>query len=143
MKPIDLYLDLLKKSLTGTLFAAEPDVDQDNEARFVYEFNRHYIRGQAVSMMPVVRLDNLQSCLIDVLQKGVPGDVIETGVWRGGGTIFMRAVFAALDVTDRVVWFAYSFVVLPEPDPELYPIEAKAHAGVVMKYKFSHFAASL
>ena len=34
-------------------------------------------------------------------RRGVPGDLIETGVWRGGATIFMRAVLAAYGDTDR------------------------------------------
>ena len=28
---LDLYLDLLKKSLTNTLYAIEPDTNQENE----------------------------------------------------------------------------------------------------------------
>ncbi len=43
-------------------------------------------------MIGAKRLDNLQSCVEDVLAKGVSGDLIETGVWRGGATIFMRAI---------------------------------------------------
>ncbi|MET0828610.1 MAG: TylF/MycF/NovP-related O-methyltransferase, partial [Microbacterium sp.] len=45
----------------------------------------------------------------DVLQNEVPGDLIETGVWRGGSTIFMRGVLKAHGVTDRRVWVADSF----------------------------------
>ena len=139
----DLYLDLLKKSLSNTLFEAEPDTDQEDETRFVHGFIEHYIKGTAVSMLPLVRLDNLQSCIIDAIERGVPGDVIETGVWRGGATIFMRGVLKACGVTDRTVWVADSFEGLPEPDPEKFPIEAKAHQGAVMRKAYKHFAASL
>ena len=34
------------------------------------------------------RLDNLQYCVETVLEDGVAGDLIETGIWRGGATIF-------------------------------------------------------
>jgi hypothetical protein len=39
-------------------------------------------------------LDNIQFCMQDVLKmkKRVPGDIIETGVWQGGASIFMRAI---------------------------------------------------
>jgi hypothetical protein len=140
---VALYLDLLKKSLTGTLFAAEPDVAQEDERRFVHEFIGHYMEGDAVSMLPLARFDNLQRCLTDVLEKNVPGDCIETGVWRGGAVIFMRALLRAAGVTDRLVWVADSFEGLPEPDPEKYPIEAKAHAGPVIKKAYKNFAAGL
>ncbi len=139
----DLYLQLLKKCLTGTLFAREPDTEQDNELRFVHQFLNHYIRGDAISMLPLVRFDNLQCCIREVLSNQVPGDLIETGVWRGGATIFMRAALKAYGANDRLVWAADSFEGLPEPDAEKYPLEAKAFHGPVMKTQMKHLAASL
>ena len=59
------------------------------------------------------RLDNLQKCLEDVLDKNVPGDFLEAGVWRGGCCILMRAVLAAHDCRDRTVWLADSFQGMP------------------------------
>jgi O-methyltransferase len=75
----------------------------------------------AHTMVGIKRLDNLQSCVEDVLRNNVPGDLIETGVWRGGSTIFMRGVLKAYGVTDRCVWVADSFEGLPPPDPANYP----------------------
>ena len=46
---------------------------------------------------------------------GVPGDLIETGVWRGGMTIFMAALLKLEGETDRKVWVADSFEGLPVP----------------------------
>lgn len=139
---VTLYLDLLKRSLTNTLFEEEPDID-DAEHRYVAGFINHYIKGQAISMLPVARLDNLEKCILDVVGNGVPGDLIETGVWRGGATIFMQGALRALNETDRTVWVADSFEGLPEPDAEKYPLEAKAHHGAIMKQSYNHFAASL
>ncbi len=139
----ELYLDLLKRSLTNTLFADEPNADQQNELRYVRDFARHYIEGAAISMLPRVRFDNLQACISDVLFRGIAGDLIETGVWRGGATIFMRAVLKVHSVRDRIVWVADSFEGLPKPDPEKYPLEAKTHNGPVMRRDYKHFAAGL
>lgn len=58
------------------------------------------------TMVGQARLDNVQSCVEDVLRNNVDGDLIETGVWRGGATIFMRAILKAYGVTDRTVWVA-------------------------------------
>lgn len=140
---IDLYLNLLKKSLTNTQFEREPEVGQESEDRFVHEFIQHYIKGGCVSMLPLARLDNLHFCLSEIIDHNVPGDVIETGVWRGGATIFMRALLKAYGITNRLVWVADSFEGLPEPDAEKYPIEAKAHASAAMTKAYHHFAASL
>jgi Macrocin-O-methyltransferase (TylF) len=138
-----LYLDLLKASITDTLFADEPDVEDEIQTRYVQGFIRHYIKGAAISMCPLARFENLEACIVDVLARGIPGDLIETGVWRGGVSIFMRAVLMAYEISDRLVWVADSFEGLPEPDAEKFPLEAKAHSGEVMNKVYEHFAVSV
>ena len=102
----DLYLELIKRVLTNTLFEGEPNTDQESELHFVQGFIQHYINGPAITMLPIARMDNLRTCVEDVIARGVPGDLIETGVWRGGATIFMRAVLRAHGAMDRNVWVA-------------------------------------
>jgi O-methyltransferase len=110
-----LYLDLMKGALTDLLYdPVDPQVrleGRDWPAR-------------AYTMIGLKRLDNIRHCVEDVLMSRVPGDLIETGVWRGGATIFMRAILKAYDVTDRRVWAADSFEGLPRPDGEKYPADA-------------------
>src|SRR5579862_4588872 len=79
--------------------------------------------ASAETMIGMARMNNLQQCVLDVLEAGVPGDLIETGVWRGGATIFMRALLKVRGVTDRVVWVADSFQGLPKPDSDRYPAD--------------------
>jgi len=74
-------------------------------------------------MIGIARLRNLQFVIEDVLERDVPGDLIEAGAWRGGATIFMRAVLKAHGVTDRAVWVADSFEGLPPPNIEKYPAD--------------------
>lgn len=140
---IKLYLDLLKRSLTNTIFGDEPDASQDDTARYVQAAITHYQQSSAVSMLPVVRMDNLESCITDVVKQGVPGDLVETGVWRGGATIFMRAVLKCLNVTDRVIWAADSYEGLPEPDAEKFPREAQAFKSAAMTKYYKHLAVGL
>ena len=70
------------------------------------------------SMIGRKRLDNLQACDETVIRDGVPGDLIETGVWRGGAVMLMKAILKAHGVTDRTLWIADSFAGLPKPDSE-------------------------
>jgi O-methyltransferase len=65
------------------------------------------------TMIGTKRLDNLQECIERVLKNNVIGDFVECGVWRGGASIFARAVFKAFDVSDRTVWLADSFEGMP------------------------------
>jgi hypothetical protein len=83
-------------------------------------------------MIGLPRLNNIQACVEDVIRNGIEGDLIETGVWRGGATIFMRAILKAHGVTDRTVWVADSFEGLPaiKADDALYAQDAIDVAGM-------------
>lgn len=61
------------------------------------------------------RLDNIEACLKSIKNDSIPGDIIETGVWRGGASIFMKGCLAANGMDDRTVWVADSFEGLPVP----------------------------
>jgi O-methyltransferase len=75
-------------------------------------------------MLGQARLSHLVQCCIDVLRDGIPGDFIETGVWRGGACILMKGVLAAAGDQTRAVWVADSFQGLPPPDSDQYPADA-------------------
>lgn len=92
----------------------------------------------AHTMIGLKRLDNLQECTETVIRDHIPGDLIETGVWRGGAVIFMRAILKAYDVMDRTVWVADSFEGLPRPDPVKYPADRGD-----LHHLWTHLAVSL
>ena len=73
--------------------------------------------SQAPSMIGARRMDNVRSECERVLQAGVPGDFMETGVWRGGACIMMRAVLRAYGIGDRRVIAADSFAGFPPASP--------------------------
>jgi O-methyltransferase len=68
------------------------------------------------TMIGRARMRNIRECVERVIADDIPGDLIETGVWRGGSCIYMRGIIAAHGVENRQVWLADSFAGLPEPD---------------------------
>jgi len=74
----------------------------------VFSFTAHTMIGRA-------RIENIHDCLNTIVRDGVPGDLIETGVWKGGATIFMRGFLAAHKIRNRKVWVADSFEGMPTP----------------------------
>jgi hypothetical protein len=78
-------------------------------------------------MIGTRRLDNIQALIEQILQTQVPGDLIETGIWRGGSTIFMRGVLKAYGVTDRTVWVADSFAGFPRTNSRDCPLRRSPH----------------
>jgi hypothetical protein len=69
-------------------------------------------------------MTNLRKLTEYVITHDIPGDLIETGIWRGGACIYLRAILKVYGITDRVVWCADSFEGLPEPVPEKFPQDA-------------------
>ena len=145
-----LYLDLLKKTLAFTLWDEPPiPITTFNYKRPAFKRalvaiastilatkklqivqNRKVSENERIegtvfpeyadTMIGLKRLDNLQYCIETVISEEVPGDLIETGVWRGA-CIFMRGVLAAYGIEDRRVFVADSFEGLPKPDVGKYP----------------------
>jgi hypothetical protein len=108
----ELYLDLMMRSLTDWLY---DDFDEPVRAEGIDW------PARAHTMVGLKRLANVQECVENVIADGVAGDLIETGAWRGGTTIFMRAILKAHGFTDRTVWVADSFAGLPPPDAVHFP----------------------
>ena len=77
----ELYLDLMMRSLTDWLY--------DEFAEPVRAEGLDW-PARAHTMIGLKRLANVRGCIESVLADGIPGDLIETGAWRGGTTIFMR-----------------------------------------------------
>lgn len=116
-----LYLDLLKRCVTNLIYE-DPGIrypwDHSSDEMYVpFDRERRVMArdwpSQAHTMIGIRRLDQVQRLVVDVVTAGVPGDLIETGVWRGGSVIFMRGVLEALHVRDRSVWVADSFEGFP------------------------------
>jgi len=152
----ELYLDLMKKCLTRYLFPEtiqplrRPPLTLRNLEWFAYAPLVAMLKRRGVllcqetsvdlerraegrdwpadaeTMIGLKRMDNLHACIREVLRDGVAGDFIETGVWRGGACIFMRAALAAYGDAARRVWVADSFEGLPKPDAR-YPQDAGDH----------------
>ncbi|MEZ5165388.1 MAG: TylF/MycF/NovP-related O-methyltransferase [Acidimicrobiales bacterium] len=143
----DRYVDLLMGCLTRELFLDEETHDVDlrewpgdvDELRGVLRARgwrltrRGGDRGHrddgndwpptAETMVGRRRLADVRRCVESVLTDDVPGDLIETGVWRGGVTILMRGMLEAWGDPDRRVWVADSFRGLPPPDADAFPLD--------------------
>ena len=102
----DLYLDLLIKSLTNVIYG-DPSIlpGQSGFDRTLREVGKDW-PSLGHTMVGVVRLTSLKQLMQRTIDENIPGDYIETGVWRGGCCILMRAVLEANQVRDRKVYVA-------------------------------------
>jgi len=120
-----LYLDLMQKCLTNTIYE---DIPQDQWSGGTYnpELRERGLDwpSKAHTMIGNKRLANVKKLIEYIITYQIPGDLIETGVWRGGACIYMRALLKAYGVNNRVIWCADSFEGLPRPDAERFPQDA-------------------
>jgi O-methyltransferase len=121
-------LDELEDILTG--YSAE-DPPLPTSPLSIGTFNPTYREegfdwpSSALTMVGRRRLHNLRALIEQAIADGIPGDILEAGVWRGGASILARAVLAAYAVTDRRVIVADSFEGLPPPSEE-FPADSDA-----------------
>lgn len=121
-----LYLDLMKRCLLNLIYGDADVHPLHPSPTFDPRRRVHGTDWPAVAhtMIGWHRLSHLQQCVETALTQGVPGDLLEAGVWRGGATILMRAILKAYGITDRLVWVADSFAGVPAPTPDRYPQDA-------------------
>ncbi len=122
------YLDVLKLCLCDLGGARTREViwDQD-EGEYSREFEvadeyavSRRLEGRdwpldGLTMVGLLRLDNLQACVESVVRDEIEGDLIEAGAWRGGASILIRATLDSLGADERTLWVADSFQGFPEP----------------------------
>jgi hypothetical protein len=118
------YLELMQSCLTGSIYR---DASQAPFAPHAFNPDLRE-RGldwpaHAQTMIGVKRLANLRALTEAVIAEDVQGDLIETGVWRGGACILMRAILYAYNISERSVWVADSFEGLPPANEQQYPAD--------------------
>ncbi|CAF2952178.1 unnamed protein product [Rotaria sp. Silwood2] len=116
---IRLYLDVVRDTVCGlSLRTQEGTIDSDTKNKRPVRVHER-VAGRdrpliGITMIGQRRLDNIEWALRRVISNKIPGDFIECGVWRGGASVYARAVLKALEVTDRHVWVVDSFQGLPK-----------------------------
>ena len=122
----DLYLDLLEKVVANTIYRDPPIFNKWIPTEgFELERRENGTDWPVVAhtMIGLKRIKNIRDVLSKVLADAIPGDFIETGVWRGGACIFARGLLKAHGFNDRNVWLADSFEGIPDSSTEGHPLD--------------------
>lgn len=119
------YLSLIESTLVGTIYE---DAPLSSMGGGEYDANlREYgwdWPSKAFTMVGTRRLRNFRLMIESVIGGRIPGDIVETGVWRGGACILARAVLKAYNIKDRRVILCDSFSGLPPPNTDEFPADA-------------------
>jgi hypothetical protein len=119
----ELYLDMVKRTVCNIIYE-DIALWSYNHTKTFHPLNRFELCArlsgedtptQAHTMIGWRRLSNVQTCFANVVREQVKGDLVETGVFRGGSTIFMRALLRAYGINARRVFVCDTF---PSYNPE-------------------------
>ena len=113
--------------LLNNEFPTEEQINQISSS----EIDIHRLEGldwpkDAVTMIGLKRMDNLHKMLDYVRENNIPGDLIETGVWKGGATIFMK-LYCDVYGLDKKVFVCDSFAGLPPPSGKFHQDSGDDH----------------
>ncbi len=107
----------------GVRGALNYDLNTDSREGSYLEGLKETLLNKKVTMLGEHKLDTLRYCTEKCLHQGILGDIIETGVWRGGATIYLAGILRAHGNDDKKVFVADSFAGLPPPDEEKWPLD--------------------
>eukprot|EP01065_Artemidia_motanka_P000712 TRINITY_DN10329_c0_g1_i1.p1 TRINITY_DN10329_c0_g1~~TRINITY_DN10329_c0_g1_i1.p1 ORF type:complete len:449 (+),score=122.10 TRINITY_DN10329_c0_g1_i1:72-1418(+) len=120
-KVAELFLRNLRLSIIGTLNESpgyQPSVGS-NLRRIKFDPNHLRLHGldwpiYAVSMAGQKRMEKLHEILHGAYRKrGLTGDFLEAGTWRGGSSIYAKGFMEAYGI-DKTIWVCDSFRGLPK-----------------------------
>lgn len=138
VNPEDLIVDPYIKNLIGVItrtYFDEENLDLTQHKNIllkrIYDGHRHYFDNsidrrvgdecwpvEADTMIGIFRMINIYYLLNEVIIRNIPGDFVETGVWKGGACVLANAVLRERGQLHRRVHAFDSFEGLPVPYAE-------------------------
>jgi O-methyltransferase len=73
------------------------------------EFLQLYESCRDETLTSIERMYSLNQATCYVLDRDVPGDLVECGVWRGGSVMLMAYTLLSRGCTDRTIWLYDTF----------------------------------
>ncbi len=132
------YLELLKRCLVNSIY-------QDSNANPYGPANYNSERRDngrdwpslAHTMIGKKRLNTTHFCIKQIFENNIVGDFVETGVWRGGTSIFMKATLDVFDEKNRKIWAADTFNGVPSPNIAKFPVDGHNDYSIFPQLKVS------
>lgn len=86
-----------------------PDISRDAVFMALFEQVKPY------TMTSVEALFSLYTAVNHILDRDIPGDIVECGVWRGGSALLAALILKSREIKDRKVYLYDTFEGMPAP----------------------------
>lgn len=104
----------------------QPPPDLGDDLARLFERVRDY------TMTTPERVGSLRDAVRYVVANGIPGAIVECGVWRGGSMMAVALTLKELGVADRDLWMYDTWTGMPEPgeeDVDIFGVSASRRQG--------------
>lgn len=112
------YLDLIKRLITNYAYLGGDNSFAAFNAQRHYDLDKNQWRidplSRPMTLLSLGQLDIIETAVLDLERRGIDGDYIEAGIWRGGAIIFMRALLNAHNIEKRQIIASDSFQGIPQ-----------------------------
>jgi hypothetical protein len=119
-----MYIELLKRGVLNFFYMCHPP--EVNCVSTLANPGTGWV--DAKSMIGMNGLNMVDRAIRTILKEEIPGDLMETGVYKGGTCIFMAGMLKAMGDITRRVYAADSFAGIPPVDLESFPVD-EIHKG--------------
>ena len=96
------------------------------------EFLRLFDLCRAETMTSTDRMYALYKATCHVVERDIPGDLVECGVWRGGSVMLMALTLLSRGCTDRTIWLYDTFAGVTPPGDEDVQAMSGRRAGDIL-----------
>jgi len=114
----DAYINLIKRSVANYPYIGGDRSFEEFRCVTHYDVEQGQWKidplARPFTLLTKGQLDLVEKAVLAVEERGIPGDFLEAGVWRGGVIILMRALIDAYGIAERKVFAADSFSGIPK-----------------------------
>jgi hypothetical protein len=105
-----------------------PDIDKDLVFMDLYQQVMPY------TMTSKEAVFTLYTSINYVLDRNIPGDIVECGVWRGGSSLLAALIMKARNIRDRKLYLYDTFQGMPTPTE--FDVDKRGNTGFEMMEKY-------
>jgi hypothetical protein len=105
-----------------------PDIDKDSVFMDLYQQVMPYTMTSKEAVFALYTSVNY------VLDRNIPGDIVECGVWRGGSSLLAALILKSRNISDRKLYLYDTFKGMPTPTE--FDIDKRGNTGFEMIDKY-------
>jgi hypothetical protein len=142
MVDVKLKYPLMLEPNYKKIIAVCPKTPTHNEMEYLLKYKIFVDHPDVHSMCDVKEVDQIETLLNDIIENEIPGCIVETGSWRGGAGMIIKAILKDRNA-DKNVYLFDTFKYFPKPTPKSNTQDESIHSIVELLFENMHSVAQV